>query len=65
MTKTVEESTFAMEHEIFTYENKVVILMYHPQEVSGVIIESLSLANWIRSMFDLIWKYAPDIREKK
>ena len=64
MTKTVEESTFAMEHEIFTYENKVVILMYHPQEVSGVIIESLSLANGIRSMFDLIWKYAPDIREK-
>jgi HTH-type transcriptional regulator, sugar sensing transcriptional regulator len=64
MTKTVEEGTVAMEHEIFTYENKVVILMYHPQEVSGVIIESLSLANGIRSMFDLIWKYAPDIREK-
>ena len=65
ITKTVEELTFPMEHEIFTYENKVIILMYHSEELSGVVLESHSLANGIRSMFELVWKYAPDIREKK
>lgn len=54
-----------MEHELFTYGNKVAILMYHKQEVAGIIIESISLANGIRSMFELIWKYAPDITESK
>ncbi len=44
VTKTVEELNFPMEHEIFTYENKVVILMYHSEELSGMIIESHSLA---------------------
>lgn len=65
ITKTVEELNFPMEHEIFTYENKVIILMYHTEELSGIIIESHSLAQWIRSMFELVWKYAPDIRAKK
>lgn len=64
LTKTVEELTFPMEHEIFAYENKVVILMYHSEELSGVIIESQSLAKGIRSMFELVWKYAPDLRAK-
>jgi sugar-specific transcriptional regulator TrmB len=62
VTKTVEDLRFPMEHEIFTYEDKVVILMYHSEELSGVIIESRSLALGIRSMFELVWKYAPDIR---
>jgi len=62
ITKTVEELIFPMEHEIFTYQNKVIILMYHSKELSGVIIESQSLANGICSMFELVWKYAPDIR---
>lgn len=61
-TKTVEELSFPMEHEIFTYWNKVIILMYHSDELAGAIIESHSLANWIRSMFELIWKYAPEVR---
>lgn len=65
ITKTVEELTFPMEHEIFTYENKVIILMYHTEELSGVLLESHSLADGIRSMFELVWKYAPDIREKE
>lgn len=64
-TKIVEDGLFPMEHEIFTYGNKVAILMYHKKEVAGIIIESTSLANGIRSMFELIWKYAPDIRDKK
>jgi hypothetical protein len=64
-TKTVEELVFPMEHEIFTYEDKTVILMYHSDELSGVIIESHSLAQGIRSMFELVWKYAPDVRAKK
>lgn len=65
VTKTVEELTFPMEHEIFTYGDKVAILMYHSEELSGVIIESHSLAQWICSMFELVWKYAPDLRAKK
>lgn len=65
ITKTVEELNFPMEHEIFTYKNKVVILMYQSEELSGVIIESKSLASWVRSMFELVWKYAPDIKGKK
>lgn len=65
VTKTVEELTFPMEHEIFVYGDKVVILMYHSEELSGVIIESHSLAEGIRSMFELVWKYAPDLRAKK
>ncbi len=65
ITKTVEELTFQMEHEIFTYESKVVILMYQTNELSGIVIESKSLAHGLRSMFELIWKYAPDIRNKK
>ena len=64
-TKIVESGTFPMEHEIFTYGNKVSILMYHKNEVAGITIESISLANGIRSMFELIWKYAPDIADKK
>ncbi len=60
MTKTVEELNFPMEHEILTYENKVAILMYHTEELSWVLIESRSLARWIRSMFELVWKYAPN-----
>lgn len=63
MTKTVEALTFPMEHEIFTYEDKVIILMYTTGELSWVIIESRSLAQWVRSMFELVWKYAPDIRK--
>lgn len=62
-TKIVESGVFPMEHEIFTYGNKVAILMYHKKEVAWIIIESTSLAHGIRSMFELIWKYAPD-REK-
>lgn len=62
-TKTVEELNFPMEHEIFAYGDKVVILMYQSSELSGVIIESKSLAQGIRSMFDLVWKYAPDIKK--
>ena len=54
-----------MEHELFTYGNKVAILMYHKHEVAGIILESTSLANGIRSMFSLIWKYAPDIADNK
>ena len=64
-TKTVEELSFPMEHEIFTYESKVIILMYQSEELSGIIIESQSLANGIRSMFELVWKYAPDINKNR
>lgn len=60
-TKIVESTTFPMEHEIFTYGNKTVVLMYHKKEVAGIIIESESLSNGIRSMFELIWKYTPSL----
>lgn len=63
-TKVVDELIFPMKHEIFTYENKVIILMYHSTELSGIMIESESLAQGIRSMFELVWKYAPETTEK-
>lgn len=59
ITKTIAEWSFPMEHEMFTYGwNKTMILMYHEKELSGMIIESESLARWIRSIFDLVWKSA-------
>lgn len=60
-TKTVPMPAFPMEHEIFAYQDQVIILMYHTSELSGIVIESRSLADGIRSMFDLVWSYAPDL----
>jgi hypothetical protein len=59
-TKTVAELEFAMEHELFTYGNTIIMLMYSSSELSGIMIESKTLADGIRSMFELIWKYTPE-----
>jgi hypothetical protein len=63
ITKVVEKLDFPMEYEIFTYENKIIILMYKTWELSWLIIESKSLALGIKSMFQLIWKYAPEYKK--
>ncbi len=63
MTKTVEKFDFPMEHEIIIYENKVAIVMYKTWELSWVILESTSLADGLRAMFQLIWKYVPESKK--
>ncbi|EKE28677.1 MAG: hypothetical protein ACD_3C00030G0003 [uncultured bacterium (gcode 4)] len=53
----IDDDLFEMWNEIVIYwENKVAVLMYAKNEQSGLIIESKTLHDWLRSLFKLIWK---------
>jgi hypothetical protein len=46
-----------MWNEIVIYwDNKIAVLMYAKDEQSWLIIESKTLHDWLRSVFNLIWK---------
>lgn len=56
-TIVVNDPIFEMSNEIVVYgSSKVAILMYSPKEMSGIVIDSMSLYNWIKNLFNLIWK---------
>ncbi len=52
----IDDSVFEMWNEIVLYNNKVAVLSYSEDEIFGLIIESRILFNWLKSMFNLIWK---------
>jgi len=53
----IDDPIFDMANEIVIHwKNRVSILMYSPTEMSWLIINSLTLHNWLKSMFNLIWK---------
>ena len=53
----VDDQIFDMASEIAVYgEDKVTMLMYHPTDLSALVITSKALHNGFQSMFNLIWK---------
>jgi len=60
-TLVVEKPLFNLGNEIVVFgENKVAVLMYSTEEMSGLIIESQTLHDALRSVFELVW----DVKEK-
>lgn len=53
----IDDPIFDMANEIIIHwKNKVSILMYSSNEMSGLVISSITLHNWLKSMFNLIRK---------
>lgn len=59
VTKLVNESKFDLENEINIYANKVIIITYEP-EPFGVLIESKTVANTQRAIFEMAWRGLKD-----
>ena len=54
---TIDDPIFDMWNEIIVYwKNKVAICMYSTDELSALIIESQTLHDWLKGMFNLLWK---------
>jgi hypothetical protein len=54
-TITIKEPVFDLDNEIVIYAaNKIAMLMYDKDEMSGVIIESKTLYNGLTNIFNLI-----------
>ncbi len=52
----VKDIWFDLANEIVLYgENKVALMMYETHELCGLVIESKTLYQWLKSMFNLIW----------
>lgn len=53
----IDDSIFDMTNEIVIHwKNSVSILMYSPNEMSWLVINSQTLHNGLKSMFNVIWK---------
>ena len=53
----VDDPAFDFANEIIVYgNNKIAILMYATNELCGLTIESTTLHNALKSMFNVIWK---------
>lgn len=53
---TIPNPIFTLLNEMVIYgENKVAIMMYNTDELCGIVIESMTLHQWLKSMFELIW----------
>jgi len=63
----VDDPIFDMASEIAVYgEDKVTMLMYHPTDLSALVITSKALHNGFQSVFNLIWKaYKKPERKRK
>ena len=60
-TLVVEKPLFNLGNEIVVFgENKVAVLMYSTEEMSGLIIESQTLHDALRSVFELVWDVYKD-----
>jgi len=56
-TLVISDPIFDFSDEIVVYgKDKVAIIMYNTNEMCGLIITSSTLHNWLKSMFNLIWK---------
>lgn len=56
-TIVVEDPIFEMWNEIVLYwKAKVAILLYSTTEMYGFVIESQTLFNWLKNIFNLLWK---------
>jgi len=56
-TVIVEKPLFKLGNEIVVFgKNKIAVLMYSTGEMSGLIIESQTLHDALRSVFELIWE---------
>lgn len=55
-TLVIDDTIFEMWNEIVIYWDKVAILSYKKEEIYWLIIESVVLSKWLKSMFNLIWK---------
>lgn len=54
-TIIVDKPLFNLWNEIVVFWwNKIAVLMYATEEMSGLIIESQTLHDWLRSLFDLV-----------
>lgn len=51
----VNKDEFFFENEVSIYENKVAILSLNPNEMIGLLIESITFAKTMRSIFNLAW----------
>lgn len=55
-TIIVDKPLFNLGNEIVVFgENKVAVLMYATEEMSGLIIESQTLHDGLKSLFNLVW----------
>jgi hypothetical protein len=53
----IDDPIFDIANEIIVHwKDKLSILMYTPYEMSALVITSQTLHNWLKSMFNLIWK---------
>lgn len=53
----IDDPIFDIANEIIVHwKDKVSLLMYSPHEMSALVITSQTLHNWLKSMFNLIWK---------
>ena len=57
-TKFIAGKDFPLEIEINVYGNKTAFFSYRHDEMFGVIIESASIANSMKAIFNLCWKIA-------
>jgi predicted DNA-binding transcriptional regulator len=53
----IDDPIFDIANEIVVHgKDRVSLLMYSPNEMSALVIYSQTLHNWLKSMFNLIWK---------
>lgn len=53
----IDDPIFELANEIVLYGiNKVALMMYSTNELCWLVIESTTLYQWLKSMFNLIWK---------
>jgi len=53
----IDDPIFDIANEIIVHwKDKISILMYAPNEMCALTITSQTLHNWLKSMFNLIWK---------
>jgi sugar-specific transcriptional regulator TrmB len=57
-SKIISKGAFPVEIEINIYGQKTAFFSYKSEEMFGVILESQSIANSMRAIFDLCWKFA-------
>jgi len=56
-TKVISKESFPMEIEINIYDKKTAFFSYKEEDMFGVILESQSIANSMKAIFDLCWKF--------
>jgi sugar-specific transcriptional regulator TrmB len=56
-TKVISKESFPMEIEINIYDKKTAFFSYKQEDMFGVILESQAIANSMRAIFDLCWKF--------